>query len=249
MIPKVLFRKVGAVDVIELKGFVCEPWARRTGEQMTEILDGNPAQGLLLNMREVAKVDDAGAGAILETVRKSKKSGILGHNLPVHYIVERMEEKDRVKILDKNSDTVNYFDRELAMAVDEIQKERRRYPRIQTALPVEFELKDFEAPFFFEAVVTNLSEGGLYAQFLDSEMEELAGRTLNPFDLKLLEIRLSLPGGLQVTTEGKVLREKEEGSGVRGAALEFYQLKASDLSLIRDFLKQAGERETGEEKK
>jgi len=249
MIPKVLFRKVGEVDVVELKGFVCQPWARRTGEQMTEILDRNPARGLLLNMREVAKVDDEGAGKILEAARKSKKSGILGRNLPVHYIAERMEAGDSVRILDRNADAVNYFSRELAWAGEGIQEERRRYPRIQTALPVEFELKDFEAPFFFEAVVTNLSEGGLYAHFLDSEMEELAGRTLNPFDLKLLEIRLSLPGGLVVTTEGKVLRETEEKTGVRGAALEFYQLKASDLGLIQNFLKQVGERETGEEKK
>lgn len=249
MIPKVLFRKVGEVDVIELKGFVCEPWARRTGEQMTEILNGNPAQGLLLNMREVAKVDDEGAGIILETARKSQKSGILGRNLPVHYVVERMEDGDPVRIFPGNKDAVNYFSRELALAGEEIQKERRHCPRIQTALPVEFELKDFEAPFFFEAVVTNLSEGGLYAHFLDFEMEELAGRTLNPFDLKLLEIRLSLLGGLEVTTEGKVLREDEERPGVRGAALEFYQLKASDLSLIRNFLKQEGEREAEGEKK
>lgn len=216
---------------------------------MTEMLDGNPAQGLLLNMREVAKVDDEGAGIILEIARKTKKSGILGRNLPVHYVVERMEERDSVRILDRSADAVNYFSRELALSGEEIQEERRRCPRIQTALPVEFELKDFEAPFFFEAVVTNLSEAGLYAHFLDSEMEELAGRTLNPFDLKLLEIRLSLPGGLVVTTEGKVLREKEERPGVRGAALEFYQLKASDLSLIRNFLKQEGEREAEEEMK
>ena len=249
MIPKVLFRKVGEVDVIELKGFVCEPWAKRTREQMTEVLEANPAEGLLLNMREVAKVDDEGAGIILETLRKSKRSGILGRNLPVHSVVERMEAGDPVRILAGNADAVNYFSRELALSGEEIQEERRRYPRIQTALPVEFEMKDLEAPFFFEAVVTNLSESGLYAHFLDSEMEELAGRTLNPFDLKLLEIRLSLPGGLRVTTEGKVLREKEEGPGVRGAALEFYQLKASDLSLIRNFLKQVGEKEAEEEKK
>ena len=44
-------------------------------------------------------------------------------------------------------------------------------------------------------------------------------------------------------------RETEEKTGVRGAALEFYQLKASDLGLIQNFLKQVGERETGEEKK
>ncbi len=243
MVPRISTRKVGTVDIFELRGFLTEPWVGRTREQMMEILEEQASRALLVILRGVEKVDDRGAEAVLEAARRVEKSAMLGNNLALFFVGERMEAKEKVPIFEREREAVNYFGRELSLAGEWLGKERRRFPRIQTGLPLEFEIQESEAPFFFEGVVTNLSEGGLYAYFLDSEMEELARRTLDPFDLKMLDIRLILPGERVVESEGKVLRVEGEGAELRGVGLEFYGLDRAGQAQIREFLKQEGERE------
>lgn len=243
MVPRIDTKKVGTVDIFELRGFFTDPWVGRTREQMTGILEEQRSQALLMILRGVEKVDDRGAETILEAARQVPKSAMLGSNLALFFVAERMETKEQVPLFEREREAVNYFGRELSLAGEWLGKERRRFPRIKTGLPVEFEIKENEAPFFFEGVVTNLSEGGLYAYFLDSEMEELARRTLDPFDLKMLEIRLILPGERVVESEGKVLRMEGEGTELRGVGLEFYGMDRSGQAEIREFVKREGERE------
>jgi hypothetical protein len=45
---------------------------------------------------------------------------------------------------------------------------------VKTALPVEFKVQQPEGAFLFEAVVTNLSEGGLFAEYFRAVLAERA---------------------------------------------------------------------------
>lgn len=240
MVPRLHWRKIGGVSIFELHGVFAEPWVDHKREEMTEILGENLSEGLVLNLREVERVDRPGAETILEMVRKAPKGGILGHNLSAYFVAEHMNPGEPIPIFERDREAVGYFRKELALAGGEGTGERRRFPRIKTALPVDFELKDGERSFFFEAAVLNLSEGGLYAEFLDSKMEELASRTLNPFDLKMLNIRLRIEEDL-LKMEGKVLRTGEESGELGGAAVEFYNLGAREGERIREFLVREGE--------
>ena len=243
MVPKLQWRKIGGVSIFELYGVFAEPWVSHKKEEMREILGASPSpyRGVLLNLREAEKVDRPGAETILETVRKAPKGGILGRNLTACFVAEHMNPGEPIPIFEKDREAIGYFSKELVETNEGATCERRRFPRIRAALPAEFELQEAGSPFLFEAAVLNLSEGGLYGRFLDSKTEELAARTLNPFDLKMLKIRLRLGDREVLKIEGKVLRMGEESGKSGGIAVEFYDLEAREGERIREFLTKGGE--------
>lgn len=247
VIPKLQWRTIGGVNVGELNGVLAEPWVARTREQMDEFLEEHPTNGLLFNLRELEKVDHPGAEVILETVRRPAKGAILGHNLSVYFIAEHMKPQEKIPIFEKEREAIRYFGRELASDGGEKAREKRRFARISTALAGEFEVRDLAEPFLFELVVTNLSEGGLYGVFLDSETEELGRRMLDPFNLKMLEVRLELPEGEKVELEGKLLRMEGERLEDLGVGIEFYNVKPEEENRIHEFLKREGAGEETEE--
>ena len=235
MIPKFNARRIGEVAIFELQGAFTNPWVNRIKDEMIETMNEEEAKGLLFNVRETEKVDDPGALAILQMVRQAPKGGIWGHNLTAYFIAEHMNPQEPIPIFEKGTEAVGYFGKEFA---GRSRNEKRRFPRVKTALPVELELEDFGDEFLFEGVVTNLSAGGFYAYFLDAASEELARRKLDPYDLKLLKIRLKPDRSRPIETEGKVLRTGRESSVTQGVAVEFYNLKAADGERIREFLKE-----------
>jgi c-di-GMP-binding flagellar brake protein YcgR len=149
-----------------------------------------------------------------------------------------MDPNEAIPIFEKEREAIGYFNRELAVDAGGYRPERRRFPRIKTALAAEVEFKSHGDSFYFEVVVTNLSEGGLYAEFLDSRAEELARRTLDPFDLKLLTVEIWLPNEERVLAEGKVLRSETEASKATGVALEFYEVGEEDKTKLKRFLEE-----------
>ncbi len=240
MVPKFQWRRIGGVNIFELHGVFTDPWVSHKREEMGKILGDDPSRSLLFNVREVERIDRPGAEAILEMARKAPKGGILGHNLSAYFVAEHINSGEPIPIFEREGEAIDYFGKELAFSGRTGGGERRRFPRIKTALAVEFELRETEQLFCFEAAVLNLSEGGFYGKFLDSKTEELAVRTLNPFDLKMLNIRLRL-GEAMLKMEGKVLRTGVESGEADGVAVEFYNLGAREGEGIREFLSKEGE--------
>ncbi len=237
MTPKLSSRKIGEVNIVEIQGVLAGAGVRKVKEMMKNVLETNSAEGLLFNMREVEKVDDSGAEAILEVVRKPSKAGIFGHNLSAYFIAEHMTPNEPIPIFEKACEVIGYFAEEFVRGKQALPEERRRFSRTVTALPGKFQLEEFGRSFLLEAAVTNLSEGGLYGYFLDSATEELAQRILDPFDLKMMKIYLVLGGKVEIETEGKVLRSGTDFSQSHGLAVEFYNLRSEDEQEIREFLK------------
>lgn len=241
--PKLQWRRIGDVNIVEIRGFFTEPWLKRNREEMLAILDRHPSTGLLVDVREIEKVDHPGAELILEAVRKPVRGGILGHNLSAYFVAEHMRPGEPIQIFEKGSEAVGFFEKELTEGEPSARGEMRRFLRVKTALPVEFEVRGEAASSVFEAVVLNLSEGGFYGRFLDSRSEELAERMLDPFDLKLIKVRLHLKTKKIVKAEGKVLRTEKRMSERGGVAVEFYNLSLEDRKSIQQFLCSEEERQ------
>jgi hypothetical protein len=148
-----------------------------------------------------------------------------------------MSPSESIPIFEKGSEAIGFFAREFASGVNNPLKERRRLPRTKTAVPVEFELENLDEEFCLEAAVTNLSEGGLFGYFLDTATEELAARVLDPFDLKMLKVRLKLEKERDIEMQGKLIRTPKEFAEEKGVAVEFYNLPPADGERIREFLK------------
>ena len=238
------------MNIFELNGTFAEPWVGRIEEGIKRKITESPSHGLLFNLKDVEKVDSHGVNSILNVVRSQKKNGILGHNLSTYFVAEHMSPNEPIPIFENGKQAIGYFKKEFAeLDPDQPELKRRKFPRVETALPMEFELKEFGSHFFFEAVVTNLSEGGLYCYFLDSHSEELASRTLDPFDLKLLDLRLILSEKETLKSQGKVIRTAKGDPDMQGLALEFYNLVPKDQQRLRLFLKEAGEKQPEEKKK
>ncbi len=235
MATKLRWRKIGGVNIFELSGVFAGSELERNKTEMQTILKKNPSSGLLIDLREVEKIDLAGAQTILDAARQTHKGGILGQNLSAYYVAEQMEPNEPIPIFEKDREVINYFDREFAELDLNPEMEKRRFPRIATALPAELEFKDEKNIYFFDTVVLNLSEGGFFGKFLDSKTEELASRLLDPYDLKMLKIRLSLRGKI-LRTEGKVLRAEAETTGASGVAIQFYNLRPEDREKVQVFL-------------
>ena len=236
MVPKLQWRRIGGVNIFELQGVFAEPWLNRNKQEMAELLTVHPGSGLLINLREVERIDRLGAETILKAARQTQKGGILGQNLTTYFVAEHMSPNEPIPIFEKDKEAIGYFEREFAEADTLMELEKRRFPRIKTALSVEFELKNEKESFYFEAVVLNLSEGGLFCRFLNSKAEELANRVLDPYDLKMLTIHLSLKNEKILKAEGKVLRAGKESMEMSGIALQFYNLTVQDKEKIKAFL-------------
>lgn len=221
------WRKIGEVNIFEFRGKLAEPWLGSLEKEMSQVLNVHPARGLLMNLFRVEEEDAWGAQTLLQTLRLSAKPGVLLHNHSNCFVLSHMESDSfRVPFFKRIPEAVNYFGQEFAL---EEQGERRQFPRIRTALPAEFVLGDGEGDLRFEAVVTNISLSGLFTKFLDSETETRVRQFLDPFNLRLIKIKIPLAAYKFIHLEGKAVRREEEGM-----AVEFYKINGdkTDFTLF-----------------
>lgn len=236
MTPKLVSKKIGDVGIFELRGVFSNSWVPRITSEINHIMESNDCTGVLFNLRDMEKVDDFGAEAILRLARRHRKCGIWGHNLSAYFIAEHMNPHEPIPVFENGGEVIHFFAREFAAKGASAAKERRRFPRLQTALPVNIEVGDLGQIFLFELVVTNLSEGGFFGYYLDTDTEELAHRVLDPFDLKMMKLTLRLGKNTTLEAEGKLLRSESEFSRTPGLAVEFYNLRGSAKETIRRHL-------------
>ncbi len=229
------------MNIFELEGVFSEPSIKRGEQEMSAVLNRCPSTGVLFNLRSLERVDHRGAEWILDTTRKATKGGILGQNPASFFVAEYMRPSEPLPIFNSEREAIEYFGKEFAQNGEGTSSgpEKRMFPRIRTALPVELSCKEAGSAFRFEAAVLNLSEGGFYGRFLDTKTEGLAAQALDPFDLKMLSIRLSLPGPRGIKMDGKVLRTRRERSGDGALAVGFYNLGSTDRQKIQSFLEKA----------
>lgn len=230
-------RRIGEVNIFEVRGVFLGPPVQRIRQEMEEALESDPCEGLLFNVREMEKLDDSGAKAALDALRRPPKGGILGQNLSAYFIAEHMIPQESIPIFEKGCEAVEFFGKEFAHGKEDLAKEKRKFPRISTALPFELDIEIEGESFLFEGLTANLGEGGLFANFLDSRTEELAERVIDPYDLKMFDVRLGTKADFLLEVHGKVLRMKKGFSELHGLAVEFYDLTEKDENRIREFLK------------
>lgn len=232
------WRRIGNVNIFEVQGELAGPLASRTHFEISQVMKQNPSSSVLLDLRQIENIDGPSAEVMVSALGNTKKSGILSGKSQLKTVFQQTDHGRHIPVFDNEYDAVLHFGREFAQ-YKQGNDEKRKFPRLKTALPVEFEYRDPEQNqnFVFHAVATNLGGGGLYADFFDAKTQEFAQLALDPFDLKLLKIHLSLFDGKIVDTTGKVLRIGEEFPQTRGLAVEFYKLQEDDRMKIEGFLK------------
>lgn len=234
MIPQVNSRKIGNVTIIDMKGSLTGFWTERVRKEIEHFLNEQKSQRVVFNLQKVTQMDSLGLKAIFQNISESQEISILSDNRSIVDMVGTLLGSRQLNVIKNEHDIVSFLGKEL---VDNVHfKERRVHPRLLTALPLEFYRLGEEEPVYFRAVVTNLSLGGLFAEYIDLKHAEQSLERLSPYDLKLLHLRISMPKSKTVDAEGRVAHRRLYGEQL-GIGVEFYKISVEDQAEIEDFLR------------
>ena len=234
MQTKIINKRVGGVEIFELFGNFVGDFALQSNKALEEIIQKNETKAVLFNVREVTQIDDVGGKSLLRTVDFYRKSAVIEGDLAIAPLLERGTAK-HVPVLKNESQAAYFFAREFAESKERSPLiERRRFLRLQAVMPLHlsFETDDLQKmePF---AVITNLSEGGLFAEFIESNSERLVRGNIHPFDLSILNLKLEISEGEFLALQGKMIHDAPAGGGL---GIEFYNPRENEVRVITDWL-------------
>ena len=235
-LPQIGRRRIGNVEIIDVRGAFVGPWALRGKEELKTLLQDRTLTCVILNLKGLSSLDSLGAKAILENLPDQTKTGIIAGNLSVMEMLERLRCLDAYKVFRNEEDVVAHFGPELVEEHSTPTIDRRRHQRLRAALPLEFTYTTADGEkLHFRAIITDLSEGGILAEYLDLDYATRKAFLIDPYDFKLLDLRVKLPGEEPVVAKGKVARTVLTGEQV-GLGIEFYELSQQDREKIQRFL-------------
>lgn len=238
MNDRIKSKRVGQVNICEVFGNFCDGFARRGRAAMGQLAQSQKnGTDLLLNISQLTGIDELGFIALRESAARFRKRAILySPSSPAADQINGSNLKSVYHVLKTRSEAAAYFGEEFAVRGADVcdGDERRGFVRLKTIIPAQFVVPGAEGKkMAYFAVVTNLSEGGLYAEFIDSESEVNAVKNLDPLELKLIQVQLALTPGVHVLGEAKVVHAKE---GEGGVGMEFYRIPDPDRNKLINWL-------------
>ncbi len=241
MEDRIKTKRVGKVNICEVFGSFRDGFAWRGKADMAQMAQRQQAKApdLLLNVKGLTDIDDFGTEVLLETAQSFHRSALLSDRSRLAGKLDFVRLGRKFQVMTHPAEAATSFAHEFVDLPAELPEgeERRGLVRLKTALAVQFSPHDktVEAPLYF-AVVTNLCENGLYAEFIDSETESFAVKNLDPMELKLLDVKIILPKLVSVEAQAKVIHVKK---GEGGIGMEFYHFAGGDRQKLGDWLAQS----------
>lgn len=232
MVAQVSKRKIGNVTVVDIKGAFTGPWAIRSQNDLKFYIDADKTKKLVFNLRPATEMDSLGAKIISRFVPKDGDIGFFLGDPQMMRMVERYLEHEPYHVFRNEREVVAKFGDAL---VESEGKEQRQFPRLKTALPIRFYKIGDDRKTIFRAVVTNLSMGGLYAEYIDLKHAEETLQNMNPNDLSRIHLHFSLPTGRAIDTMGKVAYANQNEEQV-GIGVQFESLSEKDQMELNQYL-------------
>lgn len=234
MLPQITKRQIGNVTIIDIKGPMTGIWALREKASGMKNLVSEEARAVILNIQGMTQLDTVGAKAILDSVPKDKHVGFFGASADALELLGHFDDLREFRLFRDEEELVSAFGKDLVQFQE--TSEKRKYDRLSTALPLQFYYEEEGEKIMFHAIVTNLSKTGLFAEYIDLKVAEQSLERLNPYDLRMLHLMVSLPKGKKITAEGKVMHRKMDGDQV-GIGIEFYKISEEAQNEIIRFLR------------
>lgn len=235
-IPQISRRRIGSVVILDIKGELVGPWALKARESISSLMSDD-IPNLIINLKELGTVDSLGVKAISENLSSDSRNALICGRLSVMEMFERLKALHDIEVFEDENAVIDFFGKEFVSPVDELFEEKREHDRLKTAIPLEFTYTDVtEHQMAFKAIVTDLSRGGLFAEYLDLETFDNASKKIDPYDFKILDLKIKLPGHDYIYAKGKVLRTVISGDQL-GLGIEFYEIDPKEQDVIDSFLK------------
>lgn len=236
---KIKAKRVGDVNIFEFQGEFKGDFATRGEEAMRQVLANNRKKNVLFNLQGLSRMDQQGIAAILHSAQSAQKSAIYTDVDELLEPIKNQDQQNKMAYFVDKDNVAYYFSREFAApSFDEyLNPERRRFIRLASSLPTHFWFEDEGGKLFrYFAVVTNISEGGLFAQFIESVSEEGIKKNLNPYDFQLIHIRV----GMQQNDDpldaiGKLIHGNIREGGI---GIEFYDMDVKNRERLSNWIRE-----------
>jgi hypothetical protein len=235
-LPQITRRRIGSVIILDIKGELVGPWALKARDNIAQLMSIN-SMNLIINLRELTTIDSLGVKAISENLNPASRNALISGKISVMEMFSRLHALHDIKVFSDENAVIEFFGKEFVENIDQhLYEEKRIHKRLKTAVPLEFWYADPSGKkIVFKAIVTDLSQGGLMAEYLDLETGDAVNQVIDPYDLKMLDLKLKLPDQEYIYASGKVLRTVMSGEQL-GLGVEFYKIDDRDKKKIIDFL-------------
>ncbi len=181
LIPKLEQRQIGRVHVFDLSGTLTGERSYEVIEKIDHTIQKKKLKRVILNLQEVQDLDELVVRKIIASLLRPQKSLVYCADEKLRAFFQASHMPNNVKLCANETEiaeSVGSFlfekDKDIGLPKDqenfknEYGLERRRKKRIRVAIPVEieFEMKDGKK-IHSKAIATNISQGGLFAEYLD----------------------------------------------------------------------------------
>lgn len=179
--PKVEQRQIGRVHVFDLFGSLTGEKSYEVIEKIDHTIQKKKFKRVILNLQEVQELDEIAVRKIIASLIRPQKSLVYCSNELLRSFFQGSHLPHNVKLCSNESEIAEsvgsfMFEKDKDIGLPKEQEnvknnyglERRRKKRIRVAIPIqiEFESKDGKKT-FSKAIATNISQGGLFAEYLD----------------------------------------------------------------------------------
>ncbi len=233
----VSMREIGSVRVFDLLGESTQESLQDAADKIQRNIRRHRLQRVILNLQMLAGLEPLGLRKLLAACLRPQKSLLFGVSEEIGQALENTYLPRNVRICPSEKEVAEDFgpfllDREAHpdLALDPASPlqedsigakiERRRSKRMHVALPIDLKIKIREGEILStRAIATNISEGGLFAEYLDLAATRKIEK-LEPFQGLKAEI-LIFPSAnfpeeyhLEARVKRKELRKKQLGVAV-----------------------------------
>jgi hypothetical protein len=233
--PLCPYRQIGKVQIVDLIPRLSGP----QGEAWLEVMERHFFQGLqravVVNISNALEMDNSQFRRLMLYMERPLKTAFYSHDHAGAKEIVPDYLSSRMPLLTEEAEVVKYFGLDLIERDRDViaMKERRRYKRFKVVMPCEIITKDKQG-LVTKAIVTNVSEGGAFAQYLDMDASmKMAGLGEKP--RVPVETILTHPGTSECElVKGYIIRVEMLGQQ-RGVAIRFVPSLTTDSLLVKRF--------------
>ena len=220
----ILRRMIGKVNIFDLFGEVDGEWSNSIKEYMESYIKECNFKNVILNIQSVKRVNNKKALEILNILYLPKKAALYFDSQDIKDQFINGHNLKKITLCKSVTDILSLFGKELLERDKMINiPERRNSIRLKTALSADIDFIDNNDHVIkTKAIVTNLSENGLFAEYLDMK-SSIEIENLDYFKNLKLRINMQNPSLIKddrLVRNGHILRIEFSGSQT-GIALAF----------------------------
>jgi len=235
---KVSTRDIGSVRVFDLLGSPTQEGLQEVAWKIQRNIRRYRIQRIILNLQKVPTLEPLGLRKLIAACIRPQRSLIFGASGEVTHFLKETYLPRNMKICTSEKEIAEdlgpfLMEREKQKSV-EVHKEnpdqegagkeleRRRSKRMKVALPIELRIHpNGEESILTQAIATNISEGGLFAEYLDLESTQRIDK-MDPIKNLLVDIHVFSSANFpeEYRLRGKINR-KELRKKQLGVAVEF----------------------------